>query len=68
MGRDHTLFSLVEGNVKFTTVDRTPVPPQTGRKWSKRPVRKFVNVVEIPKQHYFILKDIVAPNTTSKLK
>ena len=71
MGKDHTLFSLVEGNVKFTRVERTPLDSQKGRKWTKRPFRKFVNVVEIPKQQYFVLKDFIGQtnlNTTGKLK
>lgn len=62
MGRDHTLFSLVDGHVKFTRVQRQALVPQRGRKWHKRPVRKFINVTELPKQHYFVLKDIVPPN------
>ena len=62
MGRDHTLFSLVDGHVKFTRVQRQALVPQRDRKWHKRPVRKFINVTELTKQHYFVLKDIVQPN------
>ncbi len=63
MGRDHTLFSLVEGYVKFTREPRPPVPPQKGRKWIKRTVRKFANVVEIPRTHTFVLTDLLHPNS-----
>ena len=59
MGRDHTLYSLVEGHVKFTKVERKLLPPQKGRKWVKRPYRKFVNVVEISKQQCFVLKELL---------
>lgn len=46
MGRDHTLFSLVEGKVQFTRMARREVPSHKGKKWLKRPWRKFVNVIQ----------------------
>ncbi len=62
MGRDHTLFSLVTGHVKFTREPRMQGPPQKGRKWLKRAVRKFANVVEVPQTQTFILTDVLHPN------
>ena len=58
MGRDHTLFSLVEGHVKFTTVERTNLPVAKGQPYRK-PYKKFINVVKIPEQQFFVLKEFV---------
>ncbi len=65
MGKDHTLYSLVEGHVKFTTVALSPPPPPKGVKWIRKTYRKFVNVVAIPKQQYFILKDFLVRDTST---
>ena len=69
LARDHTLFSLVEGRVQFTRVARHPLPPQKGRKWTKRPWRKFVNVVSHEQPKQLVLTDIIhpplSPNLTS---
>ena len=46
MGRDHTLFSLVEGYVKFVT---HPRPGYPGRYW------KYIEVQEIPLHKKLIL-------------
>lgn len=48
MGRNHTLFSLVDGLVKFTREARKQLPPRKGEKWVKKPWRKFVNVMRTP--------------------
>lgn len=61
MGRDHTLFSLVEGCVQYTREARRPLPPQKGRKWIKKPWRKFVNVVAVPSQVQVILSHTIQP-------
>ncbi len=58
MGRDHTLFSLVEGKVQFTRVARKSVPPKQGMKWLKRPWRKFVNVTRTPPTVPMVLKQL----------
>ena len=63
MGKDHTLFALVEGYVQFSRVARDPIPPQRGRKWHKRPWRRFVHVSEIPKEYTFVLKRIIYPSS-----
>eukprot|EP00471_Norrisiella_sphaerica_P003277 CAMPEP_0184488990 /NCGR_PEP_ID=MMETSP0113_2-20130426/14032_1 /TAXON_ID=91329 /ORGANISM="Norrisiella sphaerica, Strain BC52" /LENGTH=192 /DNA_ID=CAMNT_0026872143 /DNA_START=30 /DNA_END=608 /DNA_ORIENTATION=+ len=41
MGKDHTLFSLIEGKVKFSRTFRPEVPNQRAR------LRKFVNVLPL---------------------
>ena len=46
MGRDHTLFSLVEGYVKFVT---HPRPGYPGKYW------KYIEVKEIPQHKKLIL-------------
>lgn len=61
VARDHTLFSLVEGTVQFSRVARPPLPPQRGRKWTKRPWKKFVNVVSHEQPKQFVLTDIIQP-------
>ena len=63
MGKDHTLFALVEGYVQFSRVARDPIPPQRGRKWHKRSWRRFVHVSEIPKEYTFVLKRIIYPSS-----
>ena len=67
MSRDHTLHSLVEGHVKFTKVARKPLPPQKGRKWIKKPWRKFVNVVEIPVTQNFVLTEVLKPQLVQSI-
>ena len=67
MSRDHTLHSLVEGHVKFTKVARKPLPPEKGRKWIKKPWRKFVNVVEIPVTQKFVLTEVLKPQTLQSI-
>ena len=59
MGRDHTLFALVEGHVKFTRVARPTMPLQKGKK--RKPWRKFVNVVQIPTTKKLILSNVLYP-------
>lgn len=56
MGRDHTLFALVEGHVKFTKVPRRFIKPQSDRKWKKRPFRRFVNIIPTPYEPCLVLK------------
>lgn len=63
MGRDHTLYSLVEGHVKFTRVARKPLPPQKGHKWIKKPWRKFVEVTKIPRTPVVTLMHLEQPNS-----
>ena len=63
IGKDHTLFALVEGYVQFSRVARDPIPPQRGRKWHKRSWRRFVHVSEIPKEYTFVLKQIIYPSS-----
>lgn len=58
MGRDHTLFSLVKGNVQFTRVARKPLVPQKGIKWKKKPWRKFINVIPTPEIKPTVLKQL----------
>ena len=55
MGRDHTLYSLVEGHVKFSRQARNFVTPIKGRKWKNRPWKKFVNVTAVDTQHKLVL-------------
>ena len=62
MGRDHTLFALSEGIVKFTRVARQPLPPQKGRKWIKKPWKKFVNVIAITHNPQLILSSSIHPS------
>ena len=62
MGRDHTLFALSEGTVKFTRVARQPLPPQKGCKWTKKPWKKFVNVIAFPQSPRLILSTSVHPS------
>jgi len=45
LGRDHTLFALRDGRVQFTRIARPPLEPQSGRKWVKKPWKKYVNVL-----------------------
>ena len=59
MGRDHTLFALVPGNVKFTREPREQMAPIKGQKWIKRPWRKYVNVMRIPQVEPVILKELL---------
>ena len=47
--------------MQFTRVARRPIPPQKGRKWVKRPWRKFVNVVSTEQPKKLILADIIHP-------
>ena len=61
MGRDHTLYALVEGQVEFTRVARKPVTPKKGMKWIKRPWRKFVNVIRTPQTEPMVLKQLTYP-------
>ncbi|KAL5473015.1 hypothetical protein EMCRGX_G027455 [Ephydatia muelleri] len=65
IGRDHTLYSLVDGQVEFTKVPRTPIPPQKGRKWIKKEARSFVSVAEHKQSHRFILSDMKYPSVHS---
>ena len=65
MGRDHTLFSLVEGFIEFTRVP----PEATDTRFSKAPIprsrrswKKLVHVIEIAKDPKFVLTDIIQPN------
>lgn len=64
IARDHTLFSLVEGRVQFSRVARRPLPPQKGRKWIKKPWRKFANVVSTEQPKQFVLLDVIQPPVT----
>jgi len=59
MGRDHTLFALVEGHVKFTRVARPPVPLKNGKK--RKPWKKFVNVVQLPTARKLVLTNVLYP-------
>ena len=61
MGRDHTLYSLVEGHVKFVRIARPRLPPQKGRKGQK-PWKKFVDVIKVPKPHFVTLTHFEHPN------
>lgn len=65
IARDHTLFSLVEGKVQFSRVARHPLPPQKGRKWVKRPWRKYANVVATEQPKQFVLLDLIQPPLTA---
>jgi large subunit ribosomal protein L27 len=58
LGRDHTLFALVRGTVKFTKEIRRPLKPQKGRKWIKKPFRKFVHVMAENDNPQFVLKEL----------
>ena len=62
MGRDHTLFSLVDGYVQFIRVARRYIPPQHGRKWVKKTFRKFINVTEIPQHKKLVLTQLITPS------
>ena len=61
MGKDHTLFTLVKGKVVYTRFARKPLPPQKGRKWIKKPWRKFVNVIEEPAPPKLVLTQTLQP-------
>ena len=52
MGRDHTLFSLVEGHVYFSRESRRPLPPGKG---FRKLYKKYLNVkaLTIPKRLVF---------------
>lgn len=52
MGRDHTLFSLVEGYIKFVT---HPRPGYPGKFW------KYIEVQEIPQHKKLILSHFRTP-------
>ena len=62
MGRDHTLYSLVEGHVKFTRVARSQHPAKKGQKGQK-PWKKFIEVMKVPKPHLVTLTHFEQPNT-----
>jgi hypothetical protein len=59
MGRDHTLYSLVEGYVQFT---RAPHGGQIGNPLvGRRSWRKYVHIMELPRQPQFMLTGTILP-------
>lgn len=56
MGRDHTLFSLVEGHVYFFCEARRPLPPKRGY---RKPYKKYLNVKEVLNEKKLVLTSIV---------
>jgi hypothetical protein len=62
MGRDHTLYSLVEGHVKFTRVARPQRPAKKGEKGQK-PWKKFIEVTKVLKPHLVTLTHFEQPST-----
>lgn len=62
MGRDHTLYSLVEGHVKFTRVARPQRPAKKGQKGQK-PWKKFIEVMKVLKPHLVTLTHFEQPST-----
>ena len=60
MGRDHTLFSLVIGQVKFTREPRTNLPTNWP-KYTRKKHRKYINVVSTPEEPKFVLTGYVSP-------
>lgn len=67
MGRDHTLYALVEGHVKFTKEARPPPPVfQKGRKWN--PWKRLVNVVQIPTSKKLVLTKIFHPTQSNSVQ
>ncbi len=58
MGRDHTLYALVQGEVKYTR-ERRNKPQIKGQKYPK-PWKRFVHIMREPQVQPVVLKELLS--------